>query len=211
MFKKRLIWAFEDGNTRVIDALNKGEVIVGSSDTVIGLLAKASMRGFQKLNSIKRGRQSKPYLVLASSVEEALSMSSTTPSAKLYRIIESCWPGPLTIIVKARSDIPDYMKGPDGTIAVRVPLHQSLLQVLSGTGPLFSTSANLSGQPTPKSIDTIDPFILERTVYAVFDQEVTNHELPSTLLDCTQEPPCIVREGLISRAQLEQLYGPLSS
>ena len=137
----------------LITSLRQGNVSVGTSDTVIGLLASASKSSLEKLNQIK-GRSDKPYLLLIKSWQMVRNFAQVDDPA-LNKLITNAWPGPLTIIFKAKDSVPLFMKSKQNTVALRVPDHDGLQYVLNEVCPLFSTSANKADQPIPMSIDEI--------------------------------------------------------
>jgi tRNA A37 threonylcarbamoyladenosine synthetase subunit TsaC/SUA5/YrdC len=124
--------------------------------------------------------------------------------AKLTQLL---WPGPLTLIFKARPDLPSWAKAADGTVSLRVPAHEGLLVLLNHFPGLFSTSANVSGQPLPMRVEDIDPHILEKAEVLVVEEMPGETKLPSTILDCSGPRIKIVREGAYSRQLLEKATG----
>ena len=198
-----LYWDDEGTIHEILSIMRSGEVIVGSSDTVIGLLAPLTQEGFEALNRIK-GRQEKPYLILVKSQSEAKSLIDQVFSTQIAHIMASCWPGPLTLIFKAKSDLPDYLKGPGGTIAIRVPAHTGLQRLLAHCDGLFSTSANKTGKPVPASFDELDLDIGKQVRAMVEDYpgESCREVVPSTILDCSDGTIKVVREGAYSVAAL---------
>ncbi len=139
--------------------LQRGGVVLGHSDTVFGLLAQLSFEGVTSLNRVK-GRHNKPYLVLVENKEKALALIEKPISESLQRLMDVCWPGPLTLVCKARSDLPDFIKGENGTIAIRVPDHQGLQSLLRHVDGLFSTSANKAGDSVPACLEEVDSSLL---------------------------------------------------
>ncbi len=177
--------------------MRSGEVVVGSSDTVIGFLAPLTQEGFTALNTIKK-RQEKPYLILVGSQSAVETLIEQPLSEQIKGIMARCWPGPLTLIFKAKASLPDYIKGPDGTIALRVPAHTGLQQLLAHCNGLFSTSANKAGEPVPVSFDQLDSDIKKQVKALVDDHpdETSQEVLPSTILDCSDGTTIrVVREG----------------
>jgi L-threonylcarbamoyladenylate synthase len=198
-----LYWDDKNTISKIHAILRSGGVVVGSSDTVIGFLASLTKEGFEALNSIKQ-RQEKPYLILVESQEVVEKLIDQPISGQIRGIMERCWPGPLTIIFKAKVDLPAYIKGADGTIALRVPAHSGLQQLLACGDSLFSTSANKAGEPVPASLDELDPDI-RRQVAAVIDDysgSRSKDTVPSTILDCSDGTIRVVREGAYPIAEL---------
>lgn len=190
-------WASALDQAAMAALVRSGGVIAGSSDTVIGLLALASQEGFLALNEIKK-REDKPYLLLVDSVERVLEYAQLPLAPWVRTLIDAVWPGPLTIVVKARKDLPAWLIAVDGTIAVRMPKHAGLQELIRVVGPLFSTSANLSGCQVPTTLDTIDATIVERISGLVTDEgSAQDDKRPSTIVDCTGDRPRIIRQGAI--------------
>lgn len=192
--------------------LKEGRVLVGSSDTVFGLLALATDAGKRRLDTIK-GRQDRPYLVLARSIEEVKNLVDLSQLLQIENFLKFCWPGPLTVIftpsLYAEGLYAPFPSTPvrKWTIAVRVPKHAGLQKLLAQTGILFSTSANKTGQPVPATLDEMDPEILAAVDGIVLDgtEETSTLSTPSTIIDATGDKLVIVREGAYSKAGLERL------
>lgn len=138
------------------DILRSGGIVLVPTDTVVGLVAASP--GLERLAEIKGREPNKPVALLCASGEEALALSPEVPllARKLAR---RYWPGPLTLVL-------DRTGG--GTVGVRVPDHavtQALLAAYGG--PLYATSANLSGEPAPSALADVDPRIAEAVDLAV--------------------------------------------
>ncbi len=181
------------------ERINRGEVVAGTSDTVIGLLASATKKGRDALDRIKK-RSDMPYLVLVKDVEAAKKFSPVFQTGPVAELAHEFWPGPLTLIVPAKEDVPDYLKAASGGIALRVPAHEGLQKLLAQSEALFSTSANLSGNPVPETIEALDPEIAKQVGFLISDGEGAS--APSTILDCMGDKIQIIREGAISKQRL---------
>ncbi len=201
MTSKTLSWEDNLSIRKLISLLRDGKVIVGPSDTVLGFYALPTNEGFLSLNKIKK-RSKKPYLLLISGSSELSEYVEPDSLLQSEKIMANFWPGPLTIIFKAKSEVPAYMTSDEGTIAVRVPNDKKVLSLLSQTGPLFSTSANLSGEPIPATLEDVDPRIVEQ-VAALLEGETKKGAVPSTILDVTGSTPFIIREGAYSKEDLQ--------
>ncbi len=188
-------WAREDDLKKIGDALEQGRLVAGSSDTVIGLLAAPTLEGRQALDSIK-GRDRKPYIILIGGMEQ-VPLFAQAVSKQAHILMERCWSGPLTLILKAKDDLPSYLISDEGTVALRVPNHEGLLKLLMRFPALFSTSANKAGDPTPTRLEDLDPVLADNV--ALLIEGGANSVLPSTLVDATGDEIRIVREGAYSR------------
>lgn len=137
--------------------LREGEVGIVPTETVVGLVAGEA--GLSRLSGIKgRDPYKKPIALLCGSAEEAFTLSREAPP--LARLLAGrFWPGPLTLVL-------DAVNG--GTIGVRVPDHPVVQEVLAAYGgPVYATSANLSGEPAPRSLEDVDPAVRAAADFAV--------------------------------------------
>lgn len=195
--KSKTLSLFDNVSVRkVISLLKEGHILVGLSDTVLGLYATPTEQGFSSLNSVKQ-RSKKPYLLLISGQDELFEYVNEQDIRQLEKIMDRCWPGPLTIIFKARKNIPAYLTSDQGTIAFRVPKQAQIQRLLKQTGPLFSTSANLTGDPIPKVLKEVNPIILEK-VGGILEGECEFDAVSSTLLDVSSGELVVIREGAYS-------------
>lgn len=187
----------------------QGKVFVGTSDTVLGLLAEASPIGVQSLNNIK-GRSHKPYIILIQSTHFMSNFSDCNMNQACNLLIKNCWPGPLTIIVRAQSQVPRDLVSVEGTVALRVPDHKGLQKLLELVPALFSTSANAAGSPVPAKVDEIESPILNSVAGIITDDHQNNAvhiSQPSTIIDCTGSQVHLIREGAYPVQVLESICG----
>jgi L-threonylcarbamoyladenylate synthase len=187
--------------------LQKDAVALTSTDTILGLLAQTSEAAFYKLNELK-GRQNKPYIVLVSGahkVEHFVDQTNLSPAVS--KILHRFWPGPLTIIFKARPGLPSFLVSPTNTIALRCPLHHHLTNVLTHFEGLFSTSANRHVEPIPLSLEAVCPAIKDQTSLTVIERaHSTIHHIPSTIIDVTHNGKIeLYREGILPFQQITAL------
>ncbi|MBM3886294.1 L-threonylcarbamoyladenylate synthase [Candidatus Dependentiae bacterium] len=204
---KHLSWSKAEDLKIITSLLTDNEIIVGSSDTVLGLLGNTTAGASASLDRIKK-RSKKAYIVLISDKEKLDCFIAQPLPEAMQKLVNHCWPGPLTLILKAHESIPCYLKSDKGSIALRIPRHEGLLQVLKNFKGLFSTSANKSGQPVAHIPSELDPSILQESACLVLDEnEKSTTIIPSTILDCTGQEIHVIREGAYSIRQLEQISG----
>lgn len=116
------------------------------------------------------------------------------------KLAEKFWPGALTLIVPRLPDLPENLSsGP--TVAVRMPDYEPVLTVLLHCGPLAVTSANLSGQSNPLSAEDVLAQ-LDTRIDLILDGGKVTGGIPSTIVDCSVEPPIITRHGAISDEEI---------
>lgn len=191
-----LTWKNPDNRQLLIDSLKKGGVCIATTDTVLGLMAACTKEGAENLNKVKK-RHDKPFIVLLGTVDDAIKFSDRNISEKNIQLMQRVWPGPVTIIVKAYELLPDFLKGSDGSIALRVPRHDGLQEVAQALGGVFSTSANQTGQPVAVRIEDINEGLLSLVDYIVIDELTTYPDTPSTIVDARTDDIKIIREGAI--------------
>ncbi len=177
-------------------ALRRGGLVAFPTDTVYGLGAQVFQRGaLRRLYKVKGRRADKAIPVLLPDVEAVLQVALTlNPPA--HRLAERFWPGPLTLVVSRRPDLPDEIS-PGPTVGVRVPGHPIALALLAAAGPMAVTSANRSGGSDSRTAAEVRAALTDR-VDVLLDGGVTPGGVPSTVVDCTQTRPVILRDGPIS-------------
>lgn len=208
MKENYLFWENPDSIAKLQQVLSENKLVVGSSDTVFGLLANTTQAGFASLNSVKE-RKDKPYIVLIGNIDKLKHFVAGELSLNILNLLNFCWPGPLTMIFRAKEDLPEYLVSQDNKIALRIPQHDGLLRLLENFDGLFSTSANLSGQRVPGFIENVDTGILDQVEEVVLDQYTSgyaNTSQPSTILDCSTGQIEVIREGAYSIDSLKRVY-----
>jgi L-threonylcarbamoyladenylate synthase len=207
MSAKKILWKNIDHIELIRHSLGNGKVVVGSSDTVFGLLANTTLAGFNNLNAIKN-RTEKPYIILIDKIDKLKHFVLEMPDKAVLHLLQTCWPGALTALFKANPNLPDFLQSSDHKIALRIPQHAGLLTLAANFEGLFSTSANLAGQPVPSTVSQISPQIINKIDLVVADSyTAVNMGLPSTILDCSTPQLQVVRAGAYDVKQLEQIYG----
>ena len=207
-FVKMVYWSVQKTIDYLIKKLQAENVIIGDSDTVLGLLAMVSKEGFKKLNKIKQ-RENKPYLILIPNKMQLVHFIDTDNLlSSVKKLIDHCWPGPVTLIFNAKQSVPDFMKSKQGRIALRVPDHAGLQKLLTHFTGLFSTSANISGNPIPHTIKELDERIVKQVPCVVIDKkEKSAVSLPSTIIDCSGDRITVVRKGAYPIDELRKKIG----
>lgn len=191
---------------RAVDVLRAGGLVAHPTDTVYGLAAlPRDDEAVRKLFEAKRRRpdQSTPLLI-ASPADLAAVAAEASEIAQ--RLIASFWPGGLTIILRKAQSFRSLAASGD-TVGVRVPDHpvpRELMRLLGA--PITGTSANLAGGPEPLTADDVRTQLGD-AVDLIIDGGRCAGGRPSTVVDCTVEPPRIVREGAISREELVRAAG----
>lgn len=180
-----------------------GGVVLLPTDTVLGLAASPwNADAVAKLYRLKRRPSERrlPVMVAEASQLGVLGVDVKPPAARL--LASRFMPGPLTIALGFSSDKPDWLAERD-EVAVRIPADERLLAVLRLTGPLFVTSANAHGAPTP--LDTGAALLqLDGSPDLVVPGR-PGGSTPSTLVNCRVDPPAIERAGAVPAGEIEAL------
>jgi L-threonylcarbamoyladenylate synthase len=190
--KTRLLPADSPGAVEeAATALENGELVAFPTDTVYGLAAGHDH--LRKLYVAKDRPKDKRIPILLSDAANLEASAMVTPAARA--LAARFWPGPLTIVLVAPRR---------GTIAFRVPGNDIARRLIAASGGgLPVTSANRSGLPDPRTAqDVLDQ--LDGRIAIVLDGGPTQAALASTIVDCTTDQITVVREGSITRAQLEE-------
>jgi len=200
---RTLLWGDQGTVDSVEKELRAGMVVLADGDTVLGLLADVSPQGYAQLDSLKN-RTKKPYLILVSDKQKAFTLLAKDEFKilQIEKIMDICWPGPATLIFKAKPTVPLGVKSSEGTVAIRVPDHAGLLELLQRFDALYSTSANTSGKPVPQNVDEVEESIMNSIACVVLNKHQPDSVLPSTIIDCTGEKIVIVREGAFPTEKL---------
>ena len=200
-----MYWNNLKAQQQIQEFLNNDKIILSSTDTVFGLLGRLTQKSYDNINQIKQ-RSQKPCIILIDSVNKLPKFIDQQIDEKIKKIVELSWPGPITLIFKARSDLPIFMKNNDNTIALRIPNHAGLLNILKNYDGLFSTSANIHTEPIPQSINEINKQILNSVAGMCIDSLDSFNKLSnSTILDCSSKNIKIVRNGNDLNAKLKEL------
>lgn len=187
-------------NTDLKAILANGGAVVLPTETVYGLFARAlDEKAVNHVYELKNRPRDKAMNLNVASYEDILTYSKEQPDylKKLYDVF---LPGPLTIILKANSQVPKWINSGLTTVGFRLPNHPVTRELIQAEGPLIGPSANKSGMASGRYFDQIR---------AQFDFQVTGYQdddallgLDSTILDLSDTPARILRQGKITKDDL---------
>jgi L-threonylcarbamoyladenylate synthase len=136
------------GLAAAIEALNAGEPIVVPTDTVYGLAVRAGdAAALDRVFVLKRRPAERSVAVLVGDVDQATEFAALNEYER--RVADRCWPGALTLVLDRLATADASIGRADGTVGVRCPDNPFVRMLALAVGPLATTSANLSGEPTP--------------------------------------------------------------
>jgi len=181
-----------------------GGVAVVPTETLYGLAANPlDEEAVRRIYEVKRRDPRKPLIILASTPSVASRFARWETRARV--LARAFWPGPLTLVLYAAASLPSLLLGGGATVGVRVPGNPVTLAILARAGGAATgTSANISGAPPPRSIDELDPRILEGVDVVVDAGRLPG--TPSTLISLV-DGPTVLREGAISGREVLELIG----
>ncbi len=186
---------------KVADLLRRGLPVVLPTDTVYGVgVLPFDAAALSRLYEAKGRPAEKGIPVLLGDLADVAHVAGHIPTAAAA-LMAHFWPGPLTLVVPRRPELPDNLS-PDDTVAVRVPDHAVARALIRAAGgAVAATSANVSGQPPARSADEALAE-LDGRVAAVLDDGPSPGGVASTVVDCTSERPVVWRVGPLSAADL---------
>jgi L-threonylcarbamoyladenylate synthase len=188
---------------KAAEIVRHGGLIAFRTDTFYGLGADPlNASAVRRIFELKGREEGKPILVLISD-PELVSSFLTNTSAQFSQVAKRFWPGPLTLIGVARDDLPHELTAGTGTVGIRLPADDEVRALLRACGgALTATSANPAGQPPARSAEEVGRYFPDGIDLVVDEGEVSATQ-PSTVLDLSGDVPRLIREGAISRAQLQ--------
>ncbi len=185
---------------------NDGLVII-PTETVYGLAANALSKDAVKKIYVAKGRPSdNPLIVHVAEFEDIYPLVKEIPE-KADKLAKHFWPAPLTIILPKAEIIPTETSGGLSSVAIRMPENDTALNIIKSAGcPLAAPSANLSGKPSPTSFEHVYEDMNTR-VDAIVKGEDCTVGVESTVISFCTEIPTILRPGVISREDIENVIG----
>ena len=189
------------------DIIKNGGLVAFPTETVYGLGGNAFDAEVSKKIYAAKGRPSdNPLIVHIAKIEDLYKVAAYVPE-NAVKLAEKFWPGPLTMILKKNSIVPDETTGGLDTVAVRMPSHPGALRFIEAAGvPIAAPSANASGRPSPTLAEHVMQD-LEGRIEAVIDGGAVDIGLESTIVDVSAEVPVLLRPGFITTEMLSEILG----
>jgi L-threonylcarbamoyladenylate synthase len=192
--------------SRAVEALKHGEVIVFPTETLYGLGADAfNDTGVERVFELKGRNRQQPIPVLVADLEMVGCIVDEIPSAA-RRLMDRFWPGPLTIVLRARKGIPEPLVNANGGVGVRISSHPVASQLVRALGrPLTATSANRSGEEPARSLEEARQ-IFDRKIDVYVGGGTLTSKTGSTVVEIDRNGLKVIREGDISSASLREIF-----
>ena len=192
------------GVEAAVDVVRSGELVVLPTDTVYGVGADAFSPAAVGRLLVAKGRgRDMPVPVLIGSVS-TLDGIATGISTAARELVDAFWPGGLTVVCQQQPSLIWDLGETRGTVAVRMPEHPVAIELLTETGPLAVSSANVSGRPPAANVTEAEQQLGE-SVAVYLDGGPSGEPIPSTIVDLTGDQPRVLRAGAISLDELRAI------
>jgi L-threonylcarbamoyladenylate synthase len=190
---------------RGVEIIRKGGLVAFPTDTLYGLGAGAYIESaVERIFQVKRRSRDMALPLLLADTSQIPEIAKDIP-AYAWRLIERFLPGGLTLVVPRTQKVKDIITAGGDSVAFRIPDHPVARALIRGSGmPVIGTSANVSGQPNPLTYEEVYRQIGDK-VDLVINGGPTPGGKESTVVDVTGDIPAILRLGVVSRAQLEEV------
>lgn len=209
--KTEILYASDANTARAVEVLKAGGLVAFPTDTVYGLAALPwDLDAVARLYKVKQRPLDKPIPLLLSDAGQLGRVAALPPGFRRQsrRLMARFWPGGLTLVLPKTDVVPDVISH-GSTVAVRVPdlpLARDLIREAGGV--LAVTSANISGQLSPITVQEVEEQLGGR-IDLILDGGPSPGGVPSSILDCTVSPPALLRHGAVTEAALRAAIGPI--
>ncbi len=193
----------DDLISRAVRILRKDGVIGYPTETVYGIGSNIfSAAAVDRIYNLKSRDRSKALIVIAADIIQVGDLVEEIPEAA-ERLMENFWPGPLTMVFRASRELAGSPFHRSHTIAIRIPDCPICLALLKSSGfPIISTSANRSNEPPAVTAEQVNEKFGDE-LDLIIDGSETLSTTPSTVVDVTRLPVRVLREGAISRLEID--------
>lgn len=201
----RIVPDDDGGRAEAAEVLRRGGLIALPTDTVYGIaVALDTPGGVERLFAAKRRPPEKGVMLLLADAAQGPTIGEWPEAAAA--LAAAFWPGGVTVVVPQRPDVPlpAALTGGAPTIGLRAPDHPAPRALAAAVGPLPTTSANVSGLPEARTAEEIVEQLGD-AIELVLDGGPAHGGPASTVVDCTVDPPRILREGAIGRTEVDQV------
>ena len=191
----------EDAIPQALQILKRGGLVAFPTDTVYGVGALVyDAVAVESIYSAKDRPVEKAIPVLICGPEDLEKVAADVPPIAA-KLAARFWPGPLTLVVPKHPNLPDVVSAAP-TVGVRVPDHPVARALLRAAGPMAVTSANISGEASPKTVEEVS-LQLNGRIPLILDGGETPGGVPSTVVNCLGTEPVILREGPVTLKDIQ--------
>ena len=187
------------------ELLKSGALVAFPTETVYGIGVNAlEEKPVKRLYEVKQRPLNKPISILVDNINMIEQVAKDITDLE-YDLIKEFFPGPLTMILNKKNNIPDIVTAGGTTIGIRMPENKIALKLIEYAGvPIAAPSANISGNPSGTELHTIMDEFKENVDYYI-DGGKTKFGVSSTIVQVINGVPHILREGSISKEKIEEV------
>lgn len=181
---------------KAIEVIKQGGIVIFPTDTAFGIGCRMDNEdAIKRLFEIRKRPVGQATPVLFDSVKTVRKYVNPF-DVKIEGLMDKFWPGALTIILKCDiSMVPDLVRGGGKNLGVRIPDHEIPRKIVKEIGlPILGPSANFHGEKTPYKFEELDKELIKLVDFIV-EGKTKGENLASTVIDCTDEPWRIIRQG----------------
>ncbi|MCJ1969760.1 L-threonylcarbamoyladenylate synthase [Lactococcus carnosus] len=190
--------------TKAVELLQAGQLVALPTETVYGLFGLAlDDTVVEKIYQVKNRQHDHALNLNISSFEQMKYFSQNQPKY-LEKLYNKFMPGSLTVILEANKRVPSLVNYGMPTVGFRMPDNQTTLEILRQTGPMVGPSANLTGNPSPKTAQDVLSD-LSGQIAAVLKADESISGIDSTIVDLTGELPTILRQGALTLSEIYEV------
>ncbi len=184
---------------RIVNSLKKGEVVAFATDTVFGIgVCFDNLDALNKMKVAKGRDEKKPFPLMVSDISQMQMVAFL--NEREIKLVEKFTPGALTLVLKKKDVIKDEFTNGFDTVAIRIPDDEFVLRLLKEVGPMYVTSANISGLPANKNHEEVLKQLKGKIDLIVEGKAKSG--VSSTIIDCTQKELIFLREGDITKEEI---------
>ena len=187
------------------EVIKNGGLVAFPTETVYGIGANGlDENAAKKIYKAKNRPSDNPLILHVTDAVQAEKIGDINETAK--KLFDAFSPGPLTVIVKKKTVVPECITGGLDTVAVRIPSSEIARRIIQYSGcPIAAPSANLSGKPSPTAFEHVKDDLNGR-VDMIIDGGGIEVGIESTIIDSTQNPPVILRPGGITLEMVQSIF-----
>lgn len=207
----KILLSTESNIAKCAGLLRNGRLVAFPTETVYALGAVATNeKAVRKVFAVKKRPLDRPLIVAVARKEDIASVVKTIPP-KAQKLIDTFMPGALTVVLERADSIPDVVTAGTDSVAVRIPdneIAQSLIDLVRK--PVVVPSANTSEKPSPTTAKHVKDD-LDGKIEFILDGGESDIGIESTIVDVRTDPPTVLREGGVSKAEIEEVIGAVAT
>ena len=185
-----------------LEALKNHQIIAFPTETVFGVgVFYDDEEAYSRLNEVKRRKENKPYTLMLSSVDDIKKYAEIDEN--LLKIFKKYMPGPVTLLLKCKDNVPAYVTHATGVIGVRIPSNAEALKLLSYVKkPLLVPSANRADEKPAMNDQEVKQIFADEVAVVIPGQSIGG--VPSTIFDLTGSEIKVVRQGPVTLEDIKK-------